>query len=78
MPHGANGISICTIQTVMSCGLRVRFSRVPIAGCTHLGEENKSRVAAKEQYSRTCLPLLCTIAGLAKNADKTSPWDLSR
>lgn len=31
MPHGANGISICAIQTVMSCRLRVRFSSLPVA-----------------------------------------------
>jgi catechol 2,3-dioxygenase-like lactoylglutathione lyase family enzyme len=31
MPHGANGISICPIQTVMSCRLRVRFSSLPMA-----------------------------------------------
>src|SRR5260370_25275088 len=41
---------------------------------------NKSRVAhrGKEQYSRTCIPLLRTIAKLAENADNTSPRDLSR
>jgi hypothetical protein len=58
----------------------VQHSLAQVLSGMRFPQRNNLRVAAraKEQYSRTCLPLLRTIAELAENADKTSPRDLSR